>query len=211
MGDIVRTSESEVVFSIDVHASAPVERIEIRNGLECVSTWRPFSDDELGRRIRVVWEGSEYRGRGRETIWDGSARLRANAFERVCPVNRYNPDKRFEHVSGSELRWQALTTGGFGGFDAWLADKDSGMLGIDTALVRAEIPVKDIRREDLRFDVGGIRRRIRVFRLPDANERRRVRVERRIPLRGDGDNALYACVTQEDGHLIWSSPIYIFN
>ena len=29
-------------------------------------------------------------------------------------------------------------------------------------------------------------------------------------LKEKGDNALYVCLTQEDGHLIWSSPIYIF-
>ena len=30
-------------------------------------------------------------------------------------------------------------------------------------------------------------------------------------LTGGGDNALYVCITQEDGNLIWSSPIYVFR
>jgi hypothetical protein len=38
-----------------------------------------------------------------------------------------------------------------------------------------------------------------------------VRIERRVALRDAGDNALYVCLTQEDGHLVWSSPIYIFR
>jgi hypothetical protein len=46
---------------------------------------------------------------------------------------------------------------------------------------------------------------------PRAGLRRRVTLERRIPLVGDRDNALYICLTQEDGHLVWSSPIYIFR
>lgn len=211
MGDIVRTGESEVRFSIDVHASAPIERIEIRNGLERVETFRPFTEDELGRRIRIIWEGSEYRGRGRETVWDGSAFLEANAFEKVRPINRYNQDKSFDRVSGREVRWHALTTGGFGGFDAWLTDRYSGVLRIDTALVQANIPLSEIGFEDRAFEAGGIGRRIRVFRLPDENPNRKVHVERTIPLRSEGDNALYVCLTQEDGHLVWSSPIYIFN
>ena len=61
------------------------------------------------------------------------------------------------------------------------------------------------------IDAGGIRRRIRVFRLPDDNDENRIQVERRINLRDVGDNALYVCLTQEDGHLAWSSPIYIFK
>ena len=211
MGDIVRTGESEARFSIDVHASAPIERIEIRNGLECLETFRPFTEEELGRRIRIIWEGSEYRGRGRETTWDGSVSLEANAFEQVVPINRYNLDKKFEQVTGSEVQWQALTTGGFGGFDALLADRHSGVLRINTQLVQAEIPVSEIAMEDRVFEAGGIGRRIRIFRMPDVNENRKLRIERTISLHSDRDNALYVCLTQEDGHLVWSSPIYIFN
>ncbi len=211
MGDIVRTADREVTFRIDVHASSPIERLEIRNGLETVETWRPFSRDELGRRIRVIWEGSEYRGRGRETVWDGSATLENNAFDRVTPINRYNLDKRFETTSPRTLEWQALTTGGFGGFDAWLADAGAGTLTIDTALVKTTIAIDDIGYDDLVFDAGGIGRRIRVFRMPDDNAASVARMERRIALRNDRDNALYVCLTQEDGHLAWSSPIYLFR
>ncbi len=159
----------------------------------------------------MIWEGSEYRGRGRETVWDGSATLENNAFDRVTPINRYNLDKRFETTSPRTLEWQALTTGGFGGFDAWLADAGAGTLNIDTALVKTTIAIDDIGYDDLVFDAGGIGRRIRVFRMPDDNAASVARMERRIALRNDRDNALYVCLTQEDGHLAWSSPIYLFR
>ncbi len=32
-----------------------------------------------------------------------------------------------------------------------------------------------------------------------------------IPLKAASDNALYVCLTQEDGNLAWSSPIYVFR
>ena len=111
----------------------------------------------------------------------------------------------------ARLSWEALTTGGFGGFDAWLANPRSGALRIDTSLVKCEVPIADIGLEDLLFEAGGIGRRIRVFRLPDDNPHRRLRLSRRIPLKITGDNALYVCLTQEDGHLAWSSPIYVFR
>ena len=71
--------------------------------------------------------------------------------------------------------------------------------------------IADIGLEDLTFEAGGIGRRIRVFRLPDDNPHRRLRLSRRIRSRPIGDNALYVCLTQEDGHLAWSSPIYVFR
>ncbi len=211
MGDIVRSDADAVTFAIDAVASAPFERMEIRNGLETIETFRPFDAGSLGKRIRVVWEGSEYRGRGRETIWDGSVRLDGNAFECLRPINFYNLDKRFDQTAPGSLEWTALTTGGIGGFDAWLADARSGTIRIDTALVQCEIPISDIGLEDPVFDAGGIGRRIRIFRLPDDNAHRRVSIERRMALKEVGDNALYVCLTQEDGHRIWSSPIYIFR
>ena len=211
MGDILQSADAALTFTVEAVASAPIERLEIRNGLETLETVRPFGEAALGKRIRVVWEGSEYRGRGRQTIWDGSARLEGNTFERLRPINVYNLDKRFEQAGPGDLAWTALTTGGHGGFDAWLADGEAGTLGIDTDLVKCDIPIADIGLEDMVFDAGGIGRRIRVFRLPDDNAEDRLRVERRLSLRGVGDNAFYVRLTQEDGHLVWSSPIYVFR
>ena len=211
MGDILRSGECEVTFCIDVHASAPIERIEIRNRLTTLETFRPFAQKSLGRRIRVIWEGSEYRGRGRQTVWDGGCTLTGNSFEKVQTINFWNLDKKLEQTAPGELRWGGLTTGGFAGFDAWLSDAQAGTLRIDTALVKAELKVADIGLDDCVFVNGGIKRQIRVFRLPDENTQRRVQFERRVTLTGQTDNALYVCITQEDGHLAWSSPIYIFQ
>lgn len=211
MGDILRSQEGSVEFTVEAVGSAPIERIELRNGLEVLETWRPYGESDLGRRIRVIWEGSEYRGRGRQTIWDGGCTLHGNAFERVAPINLWNLDKELKQTGPGTLSWAALTTGGFGGFDAVLADPRAGTLRIDTALVKTGIAIADIGLDDLRFEAGGIGRRIRIFRLPDENPHRHLRLTRRIRLGNDGDNALYVCLTQEDGHLAWSSPIYVFR
>jgi hypothetical protein len=211
MGDIVRCQDSDVTFAVEAVASGPIERLELRNGLDVLETVRPYGEPDLGRRIRVIWEGSEYRGRGRQTIWDGHAELAGNAFERLSPINFWNLDKRFEQTAPGRVEWTALTTGGFGGFDAWLAAPRAGTLKIDTALVKAEIPIAEIGLKDKVFEAGGIKRQIRVFRLPDENPHRRLTLERRIRLKKGVDNPLYVCLTQEDGYLIWSSPIYVFE
>jgi hypothetical protein len=139
MGDIVQCHDASLELRIHAVASAPIERIELRNRLEVLETWRPDSECELGRRIRVIWEGSEYRGRGRQTVWDGGCSLTDNQFERIVPINQWNLDKQIVQTNPTTLRWSALTTGGFGGFDAWLADPQAGVLRIDTPLVQCEI------------------------------------------------------------------------
>jgi hypothetical protein len=112
MGDILRSNDAEVEFSVNAIASAPIERVEIRNGLEVLETWRPYAEPAsecstggiaLGRRIRVIWEGSEYRGRGRQTVWDGGCTLDGNRFEHIAPINLWNLDKKLEQTGPGTL------------------------------------------------------------------------------------------------------------
>ena len=77
--------------------------------------------------------------------------------------------------------------------------------------MKCGVPVEEIGYEDEVIEAGGLDRRVRIFRLPAENPHRRMVVERRIELRPDGDNPLYVRVTQEDGHLAWSSPIYLYR
>lgn len=211
MGDILSSQDKTVRFTMEAIGSAPIERIEIRNRSEVLETFRPYGKNELGRRIRVIWEGSEYRGRGRQTIWDGGCTLTGNSFRAVRPINFWNLDKQLEQTAPGELKWASLTTGNFSGFDAWLADPETGTLKIDTPLVKCEINIADIDFDDTVFEAGGIKRQLRVFRLPDENPHRHIKLERNVTLEDKSDNALYVCITQEDGNLIWSSPIYIFR
>lgn len=209
MGDIVSTDADRLTLAIEVVGSAPVERIEIRNGLGVLETFKPFAEAELGRRIRVIWEGSEYRGRGRQTRWDGTAQLEGNAFEQATPINFWNKDKTLDRGGDTRLQWESMTTGGLAGFDALLADGQTGTLKIDTPLVQCDVPVGEIGYDDTVFEAGGLGRRLRVFRLPDVNPHAHVTLERQLPVTAARDDAFYVCVTQADGHQAWSSPIYV--
>ena len=128
MGDILQSSDKRC----GVHASRRMPRRRSSGWRSATAstmleTWRPYDDAALGRRIRVIWEGSEYRGRGRQTVWDGGCTLDGNSFERFTPINMWNLDKKIEQTgAGRRSTWTALTTGGFGGFDAVLADPQKG-------------------------------------------------------------------------------------
>lgn len=212
MGDILRSMDDSVTLEIDVSAGAPIERIEIRNRTTVLETWRPYTQDQLGRRVRIIWEGSEYRGRGRHSVWDGSATFTGNGIESFSGINLWNIDKPLRRPQPNKLAWSALTTGGFGGAEVILNNAFSGALSLDTALVQAELPVADIGMQDCVLETnGGIKRQMRLFRLPDVNNVRSVQLSRRIELSKSSEDALYVCITLEDGHLVWSSPTYILR
>ena len=212
IGDILLTHDDSVTFEVDIATGSPIERIEIRNRMQVLETWRPYTQDDLGRRVRIIWEGSEYRGRGRQSVWDGTATLDGNRFDKAAPINLWNIDKPLRQTQPHQLAWNALTTGGFGGADVLLADANAGTLTIDTVLAKAAVPVASIGLDDMVVETGGgIQRRMRLFRLPEKNGTYDARLTRRIPRNALGEDALYVCVTTEDGHRIWSSPTYLLR
>src|SRR3546814_20303864 len=94
MGDIVQTGDDAVELSIEVAAPAPIERIEIRNGTEVVELFRPYGPEELGARVRVLWSGAEYRGRGRQTTWIGRARFAGARVLRIAKIKAWRSEER---------------------------------------------------------------------------------------------------------------------
>jgi hypothetical protein len=211
MGAILSGVRDETArFAYAIHAAAPIERVELRNRLETVELWRPYDAASLGGRIRVLCEGSEYRGRGRETAWRGSLRLHGNAWREVRAINRFNPDRRFE-IRPDGLGFEGVTTGGFIGFEAMLEDPRAGEIEIATNLVTARLPVVALGLEDQVFEAGGLGRRMRAFRLPDTNPHRSVARAVEVPLHRGQDNAIFLRATLEDGNVIWTSPVYLLR
>lgn len=212
MGDIVHLPAGGVALEIDVFASAPIERLEIFNGRERLETIRPYGKDELGNRIRVVWEGAEYRGRFRQVIWDGQAQVSGNRIVDARPINFFNRDKTLERVGGSGLAWRALTTGNLGGFDLWVEDPYAGTLKLETPLIKCGVPLEEIGYEDEIVDNSAVLPRfVRIFRLPERNHHVALRLARNIALAAGRDNPLFLKLTQEDGHIAWTSPIYFYR
>jgi hypothetical protein len=211
MGAILSEVQDAVArFDYAIHAAAPIERVELRNRLERVELWRPYEAGSLGSRIRLLCEGSEYRGRGRETAWRGSLRLHGNTWRDVRAINRFNPDRRFD-IRDDGLDFEGVTTGGFIGFEAMLEDPQAGEIEIATNLVTARLPIASLGLEDVVFEAGGLGRRMRAFRLPDANPHREVRRSVEVPLHRGQDNAIFLRATLEDGNVIWTSPVYLLR
>ncbi|MGD1878216.1 MAG: DUF3604 domain-containing protein [Kiloniellaceae bacterium] len=216
MGDIVQTADDHLELSIEVAAHAPIERIEIRNGTEVVELFRPYTEKDLGSRVRVLWSGAEYRGRGRQTTWIGKARFDGARVTEIRKVNAWNHERRLEQTGTNMVEWNALTTGNYGGFDAVLDESaanrgDGGRLELTSNHGSISCRLDEIGLDDIVMEAGGLDRKIRVFRLPDENPHRSVTHTLRIPLKASGDNPIWVCVNTEDGFQAWSSPIFAFR
>jgi hypothetical protein len=67
-------------------------------------------------RLKATLHGArtaaEYRGRGRETLWQGNLAITRNRIARFVPVNFLNPERIVqERAAGTALAWSSVTTG----------------------------------------------------------------------------------------------------
>ncbi len=196
----------ELEVTLETHA--PIERVIVLNGAQIVTEFRPFDVSSDSGRIRIIWEGAEYRGRGRTTYWNGSLSFDRALIRRFEKINLWNLDRKVDQTSENEIVFDAVTTGNFGGCDVWL-DKIEGRLKITTSLADGEFDLFAIDAHDTVIDAGGLDRKIRIFRLPEEMNCQSVHQRFKISLNSGKDNPLWIKVVTEDGFVGWSSPIYI--
>jgi Protein of unknown function (DUF3604) len=212
MGDITRPAGVPMKLFVEAIGTAPIERIDVLHGTRVVQSARPYSPADLGRRVRVLWQGAEYRGRGRETVWQGKLSVTGNRIARFAPVNFLNPERKVEEVSpGAALAWTSVTTGNLAGIDLWLEDTSAGTLQIETNVIPGEMSLAQLADGTIAFDGGGLGRKLSVYRLPEEDWSRQLTLEHEVTFAGGADLPVYVRVTQADGHQAWSSPIYLIE
>jgi hypothetical protein len=212
MGDIIRPSGAPMKLAVEVIGTAPLDRVDVLHGTRVVQSERPFAVAALGRRVRILWQGAEYRGRGRETVWQGKVTVAGNRIVRFAPVNFLNPERKVQEVTpGVALAWTSVTTGNLSGIDLWLDQPRSGALRIETNVVSGEIELGQLADGTVEFDGGGLGRKLSVYRLPESDWNQRLTLEHHAAFGGGADLPVYVRVTQADGHQAWSSPIYLID
>ncbi|OED50511.1 hypothetical protein AB838_01960 [Rhodobacteraceae bacterium (ex Bugula neritina AB1)] len=210
MGDIAAIADDKARVSVNAETQSPLLAVDVLRGMECIERIVPYGQDDLGRRYRVCFHGAEYRGRGRQTTWAGQLRVEGAAISRFEPINAWNHEKKLEQVGADRVEFDLLTTGNFVGFDIWL-NGDAVNLEISTSLVSGNVTPSALGLDPAVLDAGGLERKVTVSRLPEELTVCSADFERDIELNATGDTPIWVRIATEDGHLAWSSPMYLFK
>lgn len=212
MGDIAITEAESVELRFDVGCPEAIEKIELFDGTECIDAWHhpmpaPAEDD----RIRVLAEGALYRGRGRIVNWTIDVSTTEATLDAAKTINVFNRDR--VPVFGEErksVRLETVTTGNRSGMDLTLSNALAGELNLSCELGELKLRLADLGPETVPDLTGeGLGRRISVQRRPRALSRRRVEGTFTVDLTPGTERRLYLRVTQDNGHVAWTSPAYI--
>jgi hypothetical protein len=195
---------------VRVAGTAPMERIEYRNGMDVIHTVRPYGPKDLGNRVKVLWQGALNRGRERLADWSGGLRVTGNRIVDFQPIGFDSPSRPCVRTGPNDLRWQSLTSGGWAGVIVTLEHPGRGAMHVHTVQKDLHVKLKGLGMKGRTVQAGGLGLQLQAYRLPAENDVREMLLPPYRPKElKQGDNPLYVHVVQEDGHRAWSSPIYI--
>jgi len=212
MGDIVEIEDGkEATLSVRLAGSGPIQRVDIFNRTDLIATERPYSEENLGRRVRIVWNGARVRGQDRVLRWDGGLTVSGNTIEAAAAINFWNPDHPLRIQSAQELKWESFTTGTVKGVLMTLAEPMAGSVHFDTVERKLDFNMKKLGLAPKIWEMGELEKYIRVERLPD--EENPTEFSFRVPINNlkTGDNPIFIRMTQENGQKAWSSPVYLIK
>ncbi len=209
IGDIVHVTSSTPVLHFRGAGTSPVESILVRNGIQDIMTFRPYTSKDLGNRIKIIWSGAEVRGRDRMVEWDGNLEVQGNLILDAIPINFWNPDHPIEKINPHRLVWNSTTTGGLAGVIISLEHGSAGWLDINTTQNQIRVEIKSVGIDPLVWICGGLKKQISIYRLPDQLSHGEYTFSMKLDKLHAGDNPIYIRMNQEDGHMAWTSPIYL--
>ena len=82
-------------------------------------------------------------------------------------------------------------------------------LEVETLQGSVTSEISAIGLEPLVWDYGGLQKRIEAYRLPNDSDSREFEFSLQLTDLREGDNPIYIRMTQEDGQMAWSSPVYL--
>jgi hypothetical protein len=209
MGDIVSYAGDSVQLEFDVVASSPIEKVEVRNAMQTVAVVRPYATTAIESRVRVLMSGADRRGKGSRSRWRGRAQVMGARVRRFASVAAWNPELPCELTDERTVEFRSRTAGNMMGFDIWLEEEPGATLQIQTNHGDSTFVLCEIGYDETSWELGGLQRRMRLLRLPDENPHQRFQQRVDVPITHGADNPLWVCVTTEDAHQAWSSPVYV--
>jgi hypothetical protein len=197
-------------IQVTVEAAGPLLEVELYRGLTLVYRApfrRPASAAE--RSILVLWSGVRVRGRQKTVDWSGELQVRRGRIVAVRPVAFDRADEGVTRLTNQRLAWRSTTAGDVDGFILTIDGDDATTLGLSTPPLSLGCRVSDIGFTPRVYDAGGVNQRVVIAETTATEGPLRWEFAYQDEQLEPGVHPYWLRVIQEDGHMAWSSPIYV--
>ena len=203
--------------ALDVHAvgTAGLESVEImrfdQGDTEAKVVYsHPINPRaSLSNKVKIAWSGMRQIPRYFQTVWDGSLSVDTGRIVSAEPYAFDTPLESITEHRERRIRWKSQTTGDEDGVIVELDVPAKAVLTFKTEPVTVDMPLMDIGREPVTVAAGGVGQRVTFRRVPAVASPDEVVFGWRDTAPVEGECAYFVKITQEDGHVAYSSPMYI--
>ncbi|PIX62060.1 hypothetical protein COV03_04205 [Candidatus Uhrbacteria bacterium CG10_big_fil_rev_8_21_14_0_10_41_26] len=207
-GDIVAIPNNQAHLVVRTATTTPLERVEIYQKNKIIKTF--YAENRLaepGKLVKILYSGASEKGRSRSLKWEGMINMLNNSIEEIEKINFYS---EFDEVKAtdSKIFISGTTTGGCQGIIARLRN-DVGSLKVAFNDREFVLDVEDITQELKTYDFGALDMKLEIYETLKSSDSCQGEYEVLLDEISGVETPYFVKIIQRDGHMAWSSPIYV--
>lgn len=207
MGDEFSINKPPVI-NVKAMCSDIISEIEIRRGLETVYSYYetlPIKKDT----IKIQWSGVRVRSRSKKANWDGKLIVQGGRIKKAEQFAFNQPDEGITLISNQIVEWKSKTSGDIDGMELELEyDKDTKIMFCSEP-VTFTFRVDELLAGKLVKPAGGVNMKVEA-ELARQESQKELNITFEDKDIKEGLNPYWVKVVQKNGHMAWSSPMYIY-
>jgi hypothetical protein len=196
-------------IEVKVHGTRSLHSVEVMRGTDTIFRHpfaRPEDDDKI---IKIEWMGARVRSRPKRVNWDGGLFIdkgriieyREYAFDYV--------DQGVKQISNQRLTWTSTTGGDPDGVLIKLDAPDEAKLTFYSKPISLTFKPSEITYEPKIIEIGPVNQRLKIQAIKDEPLPKNMEFEITDKNIKKGENPYWVKITQSDGSMAWSSPVYV--
>ena len=199
------------VITARVAGTTGIDTIELRRGIETVHTVSGLPEPEADQpaRIRLAWRGARNRGRSRALDWTGELLVWGGTITAVDNYAIDNPLDGVQHWDAGRIVWNSHTCGDWDGVVFDLDGGEDTLIDFRTPTMSFRFTLADFQEGPLRRTGPLLEQQVVARRMPHAPAATDLAFTWRDEQPVSGVNPYWLWITQTDGEMAWTSPIYV--
>lgn len=206
MGDIIKRG-NDMRLKVSCVGTSAVDRIEVWNKDKIIYTHFPELKTSKKAYIKIIWSGAKSKGRDRNLLWQGTIKILKNNIRAIEKINFFMLSS-FVMQTKNLIRFQGGTTGGIQGIILEL-EKNAGKIEMDINGEKTIMDIKTFTNIPKSYRMNEFDAKLEVYKVAKNSNPELINFTLDLKELTKGNNPIFAKVIQRDGHLAWSSPIYL--
>lgn len=198
---------SPPVLNIDITGTAGIKNLYVMRNLDVAFDLNDTKPKDESK-IFIEWSGVRVKSRAKKTIWKGTIGVEHGTIIGVEEYTGQRKGKRTELLSGNLLKFNSTTSGDTDGIVITMIKTSETVITFKSDQIQFDFKTSDLSDGEIIHNAGGVNLEVRVGHPPaEYNNSVHLRfIDANIE---KGLNAYWIKVVQTNGHMLWTSPMYI--